>query len=123
MCILSCIAFWFKANLVAIRFALLSNVSVSKSPPLSTPIIASSTRSIAKSVNSLLDLHRFMKNEWLPEFVDITNLSGSINCNTSKVVVIPKITKNSPEIINADINDAPLNIHHNPLKSSSQSNL
>ena len=56
----ACCASLFALNLSAIKSALASNFSVSKSSPRKTAIIASSTKSIAKSVNSRLERQRLM---------------------------------------------------------------
>ena len=58
--IAACSASRFALNLSAIKSALVSRISVSKSSPRRTLIIASSTKSIARLVNSLLDLQRLM---------------------------------------------------------------
>ena len=57
------------------------------------------------------------------EFVDTTNLSGSMSCKRARIAAIEKGIKNKVLIMNEEINDAPQTTHHKPLKSSNQSNL
>ena len=113
----------FAVNLVAIASALASRIDVSKSSPLSTEIMASSTKSIARFVSSRFERQRLIMNGWSPEFVDITNLSGSINCSNTSTAEIKNGIKNNVLIMNIEIKDAPETTHQTPLKSSSQSNL
>ena len=113
----------FAVNLVAIASALASRIDVSRSSPLSTAIIASSTKSIARFVSSRFERQRLIMNGWSPEFVEITNLSGSINCSNTSTADMKNGIKNKVLIMNVEINDAPATTHQTPLKSSSQSNL
>ena len=113
----------FAVNRVAIDSALASRIDVSKSSPLSTEIMASSTKSIARFVSSRFERQRLIMNGWSPEFVDITNLSGSINCSNTSTAEIKNGIKNNVLIMNIEIKDAPETTHQTPLKSSSQSNL